>query len=136
MMTKHEKRIQKVRTPLSRHVRNWLRRFAPPIVWGLAVVAMLSAVISAYVYLRLLVAMWMKEDEAAADADPIEVPRTVGLALGIDSVPLRHELLHGFARRQHGITSPLPSRTSPRFGKSRHHPGHPTGSFLEASSAT
>jgi NADH-quinone oxidoreductase subunit N len=49
----------------------------------LAIVAMLSAVISAYVYLRLLVAMWMKEDEAAADADPVDVPSTVGLALGI-----------------------------------------------------
>jgi NADH-quinone oxidoreductase subunit N len=68
----------------------------------LAVVAMLSAVISAFLYLRLVVAMWMKDpaDAAAVGAgsegddafsgdapdptgDEIDVPWPTGLALGL-----------------------------------------------------
>ena len=52
----------------------------------LAVVAMLSAVIAAYLYLRLVVAMWMTEPVGTEDAvgeDAIEVPWATGLALGV-----------------------------------------------------
>lgn len=54
--------------------------------WHLAVVAMLSAVASAFIYLRIIVAMYMAEsDEAAAEPAPraarIRIPFAAGLAL-------------------------------------------------------
>jgi NADH-quinone oxidoreductase subunit N len=51
----------------------------------LAVVAMVSAVIAAYLYLRLVVVMWMREPtEATVDDDEaIEVPWATGLAIGL-----------------------------------------------------
>ena len=46
---------------------------------------MLSAVIAAFLYLRLVVAMWMQApDEATAEADDaLEVPWGSGLAIGV-----------------------------------------------------
>jgi NADH-quinone oxidoreductase subunit N len=56
----------------------------------LAVIAMLSAVIAAYLYLRLVVAMWMRDpaeatvtDGAGLDEDAIEVPWATGVAIGV-----------------------------------------------------
>jgi NADH-quinone oxidoreductase subunit N len=50
----------------------------------LAVTAMVSAVIAAYLYLRLVVAMWMQDPAGVAvtDEDTIEVPWAVGVAIG------------------------------------------------------
>jgi len=50
----------------------------------LAVIAMLSAVIAAYIYLRIVVAMFLDDDEADEDTeDPVTVPRPAALALTI-----------------------------------------------------
>ena len=55
--------------------------------WWLALVAMISAVIGAYLYLRVIVAMYMAEAEesatARAGADHRKVPFGATLALGI-----------------------------------------------------
>jgi len=53
--------------------------------YWLAVTAMISAVIAAYLYLRLVVAMWMQApDEATVEAgDALEVPWGSGLAIGV-----------------------------------------------------
>ena len=56
---------------------------------ALAIVAMLSAVIAAFLYLRIVVAMYMAEgddggsDAPVAAADHIAVPRTAGLAIAV-----------------------------------------------------
>lgn len=49
----------------------------------LALIAMISAVISAYVYLRLVATMWLREpaEAEAGETEPIRVPWTTGLAL-------------------------------------------------------
>ncbi len=51
--------------------------------YWLAIVAMLSAVIAAFLYLRIVVAMWMSgsEDEAEASGSRLPVPFAAGLAL-------------------------------------------------------
>jgi NADH-quinone oxidoreductase subunit N len=53
--------------------------------YGLAVVAMGSAVIAAYLYLRLVLTMWMKEPTEADEEqdEAIEVPGATGLAIGL-----------------------------------------------------
>jgi NADH-quinone oxidoreductase subunit N len=54
--------------------------------WWLALVAMVSAVIAAYLYLRIIVAMYMGDEEEAAGragADPGRVPFGATLALGL-----------------------------------------------------
>ncbi len=49
----------------------------------LAALAMVSAVIAAYLYLRIVVAMWMSSDEEATTVEPVKVPVpfAAGLAL-------------------------------------------------------
>ncbi|MGI9600757.1 MAG: NADH-quinone oxidoreductase subunit N [Acidimicrobiales bacterium] len=50
----------------------------------LAVIAMLSAVIAAFIYLRIVVAMFLEDDDAEADeAVPVTVPRPARVALAI-----------------------------------------------------
>ena len=49
--------------------------------WHLAIIAMLSAVISAFLYLRIIVAMYMSGDEA--DADEVAEPAPAGPRLAI-----------------------------------------------------
>lgn len=52
--------------------------------YGLALVAMLSAVIAAFLYLRVTVSMYMTdEDDAAAAAPPLRVPWAAGVALAV-----------------------------------------------------
>ena len=46
-----------------------------------AIVAMMAAVVGAYLYIRLLIAMFLSEPDE--DAEPIEVPPTVAVVLGI-----------------------------------------------------
>jgi NADH-quinone oxidoreductase subunit N len=48
--------------------------------YGLAIIAMITAVISAFVYLRVVVAMYMSDEEAEA-RPPVVVPFGAGLAL-------------------------------------------------------
>jgi NADH-quinone oxidoreductase subunit N len=51
--------------------------------WVLAVVAMLSAVVAAYLYLRIIVSMYLSEPSEADAATPLSVPLSAGLAIGI-----------------------------------------------------
>jgi NADH-quinone oxidoreductase subunit N len=53
--------------------------------YALALIAMVSAVVSAFVYLRIIVAMYMSGEEGeAADAGPVvRVPVAAGLSIGI-----------------------------------------------------
>jgi len=52
--------------------------------YWLAIVAMLSAVVSAFLYLRVVVAMYMSEPGAAADADGrLQIPAGAGIALAL-----------------------------------------------------
>jgi len=54
--------------------------------WPLAVTAMISAVIAAYLYLRITVSMYMTDDEAEDQSAPVrrlKIPFGAGLALGI-----------------------------------------------------
>ncbi|MDH3754975.1 MAG: NADH-quinone oxidoreductase subunit N [Acidimicrobiia bacterium] len=48
--------------------------------WALAIVAMLSAVIAAYLYLRIMIAMWL---EGSDDDAPIRVPVGTVVVLGV-----------------------------------------------------
>lgn len=57
--------------------------------WSLAVIAMLTAVISTFMYLRIIVFMYFAGDEAATeglDGPPVRVPWAAGLAVGITVV--------------------------------------------------
>ena len=49
----------------------------------LAVVAMLASVIAAFLYLRIVVAMYMESDDEAREARRIPIPFSAALALGI-----------------------------------------------------
>ncbi len=49
--------------------------------YALAVVAMVAAVIAAFLYLRIMVSMWLHD--ADADAPSIPVPLSAGLAIGV-----------------------------------------------------
>ena len=53
--------------------------------YALAIIAMLTAVVSAFLYLRIIVAMYMQpdEDEAAATGPRIRVPATAAVSLGV-----------------------------------------------------
>ena len=51
--------------------------------YGLALVAMLSAVVAAFLYLRVTVSMYMADDEAGADGPPLRVPWAAGVALAV-----------------------------------------------------
>jgi NADH-quinone oxidoreductase subunit N len=48
--------------------------------YAIAVVAMVGAVIGAFLYLRIMVSMWMED---ATDESPIEIPVAVGVVLGV-----------------------------------------------------
>jgi NADH-quinone oxidoreductase subunit N len=50
---------------------------------GLAIIAMLSAVVAAFLYLRIIVSMYMTADEDLPEPRTIEVPFAAGLALGL-----------------------------------------------------
>ncbi|MDQ2650266.1 MAG: NADH-quinone oxidoreductase subunit N [Actinomycetota bacterium] len=49
----------------------------------LAIIAMVSAVIAAFLYLRIIVSMYMTSDEDLPEPRPIHVPFTAGLALAV-----------------------------------------------------
>jgi NADH-quinone oxidoreductase subunit N len=50
--------------------------------YAVAIIAMVAAVIAAFVYLRIMIAMWIVEPEAGdADREPITVPLATGVAL-------------------------------------------------------
>ncbi len=52
--------------------------------YWLAVIAMVSAVVAAYVYLRIVVSMFLEDDDETADEDdPVRVPRPAAVALGV-----------------------------------------------------
>jgi NADH-quinone oxidoreductase subunit N len=52
--------------------------------YALAIIAMLAAVIAAFLYLRIMVSMWINEPEPADEAlEPVGVPWTAGLAIGM-----------------------------------------------------
>ncbi|MDH4171696.1 MAG: proton-conducting transporter membrane subunit, partial [Acidimicrobiia bacterium] len=52
--------------------------------YWLAVIAMVSAVVAAYVYLRIVVSMFLEDDDESADEDdPVRVPRPAAVALGV-----------------------------------------------------
>jgi NADH-quinone oxidoreductase subunit N len=50
---------------------------------SLAVIAMLSSVISAFLYLRITVSLYMSDDEEAAVAPRLTIPVGAGIALGL-----------------------------------------------------
>ena len=49
----------------------------------LAVVAMLAAVVAAFLYLRIVASMYMSDDDSAPETPRIRIPATAGVALGI-----------------------------------------------------
>ncbi|MFZ9628669.1 MAG: NADH-quinone oxidoreductase subunit N [Ilumatobacteraceae bacterium] len=50
--------------------------------WVLAVLAMVSAVIAAYLYLRIMISMWVADEESGdAAREAVRIPRLLGLAL-------------------------------------------------------
>jgi NADH-quinone oxidoreductase subunit N len=49
--------------------------------WPLAAVAMLAAVIAAFLYLRIIVSMYMTDDDAPAEAGPVAISVGAGIAL-------------------------------------------------------
>jgi NADH-quinone oxidoreductase subunit N len=53
--------------------------------WALAIVAMLAAVIAAFLYLRIMVSMWLADD-AAGDSIPVPIPVITGAVLVVTVV--------------------------------------------------
>ncbi len=51
--------------------------------YALAIIAMVAAVIAAFLYLRIIVAMYMTGEEAAGDEARLSIPGGAGLALGL-----------------------------------------------------
>ena len=52
--------------------------------YAIAIIAMVSAVIAAFLYLRIMVSMWIAEPEAGDDArEPVRVPLLLGIAIGL-----------------------------------------------------
>lgn len=51
--------------------------------YGLALVAMLSAVIAAFLYLRITVSMYMSDDDGVPAGPPVRVPVAAGVALAV-----------------------------------------------------
>ena len=51
---------------------------------AIAIIAMVSAVIAAFLYLRIMISMWIAEPEAGDDArEPVRVPSLLGVAIGL-----------------------------------------------------
>ena len=48
--------------------------------YWVAIVAMIAAVIGAYLYIRILISMFLEDDEA--DAEVLAIPRTIGVVIG------------------------------------------------------
>jgi len=48
--------------------------------YALAIIAMLAAVIAAYLYLRIMVSAWLSE---SSDESAVEIPRGLGLAVAL-----------------------------------------------------
>jgi NADH-quinone oxidoreductase subunit N len=62
--------------------------------YAIAVIAMISAVIAAFLYLRIMVSMWITPTEAADEAlEPVRVPLATGLAI---TLSVGFTLLVGF----------------------------------------
>ncbi|MCU1503448.1 MAG: nuoN [Ilumatobacteraceae bacterium] len=52
--------------------------------YALAIIAMVTAVIAAFLYLRIMVSVWVQDPEAGDDArEPVRVPWTGGLAIAL-----------------------------------------------------
>jgi NADH-quinone oxidoreductase subunit N len=52
--------------------------------YAIAVIAMIAAVIAAYLYLRIMISMWISEPEAGDDdREPVRVPFSTGLAIAL-----------------------------------------------------
>jgi NADH-quinone oxidoreductase subunit N len=51
--------------------------------YALALIAMLSSVVSAFLYLRIVVAMYMTDEEGAEPGPRVRVPLAAGVALGL-----------------------------------------------------
>ncbi len=52
--------------------------------YALAIIAMVSAVIGAYLYLRIMISVWLADPEATDDArEPVRVPLSSGIAIGL-----------------------------------------------------
>ena len=52
--------------------------------YAIAIIAMVSAVIAAFLYLRIMISMWIAEPEAGDDArEPVRVPMLLGIAIGL-----------------------------------------------------
>lgn len=50
--------------------------------YAVAIIAMVAAVIAAYLYLRIMISMWIAEPEAGDDArEPVRVPALLGVAI-------------------------------------------------------
>ena len=62
--------------------------------WLLAVVGVLNAVVGAFYYLRVVVAMWMKETEKGEEAFPLPVPPTMAIVMVVAGIAI---LYLGFA---------------------------------------
>ena len=61
--------------------------------YALAIIAMLAAVIAAFFYLRVIVAMYMSDEEGTEPAPPVAVPAGAGMALALS---LAFTVLVGF----------------------------------------
>jgi formate hydrogenlyase subunit 3/multisubunit Na+/H+ antiporter MnhD subunit len=49
--------------------------------YAIAIIAMVSAVIAAFLYLRIMISMWIAEPEAGDDArEPVRIPLLLGVA--------------------------------------------------------
>jgi|GEM_PF-2343816 len=48
--------------------------------YWVAIVAMIAAVIGAYLYIRILISMFLEDEEA--DAEVLAIPRTIGVVIG------------------------------------------------------
>ena len=52
--------------------------------YAIAIIAMLAAVIAAYLYLRIMISMWIADPEPGDDArEPVRVPLLLGVAIGL-----------------------------------------------------
>jgi len=51
--------------------------------YAVAVVAMLAAVVAAFLYLRIIVSMYLAEPDEASTLEPVQVPLSTGLAIAI-----------------------------------------------------
>jgi NADH-quinone oxidoreductase subunit N len=52
--------------------------------YAIAIIAMVSAVIAAFLYLRIMISMWISEPEAGDDArEPVRIPLLLGVAVAL-----------------------------------------------------